>query len=737
MPEPAASYVTPTPGVVLAGRYRVEEALGHGGMAEVFKALDLTSGRSVAVKVLRGNTEQSPEATARLRREGQVLRALKNPAIVGIEEVSELDGGRVMLVMELLRGETLGARMRRGRIEPSELAPIVAGTAAGLSAAHANGVVHRDLKPDNIFLCQGQDGRVQVKLLDFGVSKVFGGERLTATGQVLGTPRYMSPEQLGSEPDVDHRVDVYSLGVIIYEALAGKPPFLAGTPTDLIVAILHGKIAPLRSLRPDLPAAIEGVVMRAMARVRDARFRAATELADAFFDACGISPSQKEKPRAGMATTPLGSLRTLDPALQAAAPAPSPAPALPAPAASTPKDALSPGTFSELPQFDEAKIRADAAASVHATAPAGGDGRAPASGAPAWAAQTALAPSASGPPVNPLAVTAPPDARAPGATGPAVAPAPSTRDIPKTAISMIDPVPASAFDPMGAPPSAATKMGGTSPLAPVPRNPAPMGGSMMGGSMMGGSAVGAPPPGAMGGAMPGSTMGAPMGAVAAPLEPTVSPGRSRLALALVGLTAGAISAGLVIAALSWLTSRHTVEAAPPPPPPATSTAEVADAGAASTDAAQTAVATADPTPPPSSGTPETATHEGEGDPTPPPSGARHHTHHTTASADPTPPSSGTTHEHTTPPPDPRTDPLGAAQRALSDGSAAECVEILSGLLGGGGTPIALRRRADCLMRLGRRDEAIADYQRFCRLAPDHPAIPEVREILEGMGRTCP
>jgi hypothetical protein len=119
-----------------------------------------------------------------------------------------------------------------------------------------------------------------------------------------------------------------------------------------------------------------------------------------------------------------------------------------------------------------------------------------------------------------------------------------------------------------------------------------------------------------------------------------------------------------------------------------------------------------------------------------PSEPTHHRHHGThePTASTTPPETTT---HTTPPPDPRTDPLGAAQRALSDGSAAECVEILSDLIGGGGTPIALRRRADCLMRLGRTDEAIADYQRFCRIAPDHPSIPEVRRTLEGLGRTCP
>ncbi len=675
MPDPASVFVPPTPGVVLGGRFRVEEALGSGGMADVFRATELVSGRSVAVKVLRASPEQSPEATARLRREGQVLRALKNPAIVGIDEVTEIDGGRVMLVMELLRGETLGARMRRGRLEPIELAPIVAGTAAGLSAAHANGVVHRDLKPDNIFLATGSDGRVQVKLLDFGVSKVFGGERLTQTGQVLGTPRYMSPEQLGAEPEVDHRVDIYSLGVILYEALSGKPPFLASTPTDLIVAILHGKITPLRSLRPDLPASMESVVMRAMARVRDARFRAATELADAFFEAAGVSPTAVAKPRAGMATTPLGSLRTLDPALQSApAPAPAPAPAAkPAAASPSHSDSLTPGTFSSMPAFDEAEVRAKAAAqaSPHATAPARPHNVA--------FAATALAPAGAPgalPPASPISA---------GLTGPAAEAPPRPREIPRTQISMMEqPVP---------PVVAASVAKAPGHAAPPPMAPAPV----HGGYAPAPSAVHAAPP---------ATSSAPE-----VLEPSIAPARSgRWMLALVGLGAGAVTAGIVVGVLGFLgLLPGTSGASPPPPPPSfpASTADAASPSDAGTDA---------DVPPDAGVEPDAATTSG--------GGHRRGSHH--GAHDDTPPPSSTTAadpvEH------PPTDPLGAA---------ADCVTAMSGLITGGGTPIALRRRADCLMRMGRTEEAIADYQRFCRLAPDHPSIPEVRERLEGMGRTCP
>ena len=691
MPEPSSSYSPPTAGTVLAARFRVEESLGSGGMADVFRAVELTSGRSVAVKVLRTSPEQSPEATARLRREGQVLRALKNPAIVSIEEVTEIEGGRVMLVMEMLRGETLGARMRRGKLEPLELAPIVAGTATGLAAAHANGVVHRDLKPDNIFLCAGSDGRVQVKLLDFGVSKIFGGERLTQTGQVLGTPRYMSPEQLGAEPEVDHRVDIYALGVIMYEALAGKPPFLASTPTDLIVAILHGKIAPLRSLRPDLPPAIEGVVMRAMARVRDARFRAATELADAFLEAAGISPTAVARPRAGMATTPLGSLKTLDPALAALAqpaapekPAPRPTPAI------AQDESLTPGTFSAMPAFDEEEIRR-AAAIPSATAPQGGP-TAPNVASHAHHAMAATALAAAPIPVTPMAQPAP----SPAMTAPATDVAPRAREIPRTAVSMMEPVPQQVLDSRMQPPMQPAAMhmqsspvSTTSQLPPAPRASMPMHAPARGY---------APQPNEL-------------------LEP--QPRRSGIfMLAFAGLAAGAVTAGVAVVVLGFMGVTGGVGAHPPPPPPSSEVAlSAADAATETPDAGPAEPAHVDPPP-------ATETHHRP----------RHATHDGTAA-----PSSTTTGgtDSTPPPPDPETDPLGAAQRALSDGSAAECVEILSDLIGGGGTPIALRRRADCLMRLGRRDEAIADYQRFCRIAPDHPAIPEVRRTLEGLGRTCP
>ncbi len=288
------------PGQVIAGRFRIDAELGEGGMAQVYRVSDLATGRTFALKLLKPDIASDAEAVARLRREGEVLAALKSPAVVGIETFGKLDDGRLFLVMDYLRGETLGQRMRReGRIAPTDLAPIVTGAAAGLHAAHEAGIVHRDLKPDNIFLEQtGPDQPLQVRLLDFGISKVYGQqERLTRTGQVLGTPRYMAPEQLSADRDLDARVDIYAFGVILYEALAGSPPFVATTPSDLIVAILHGKVTPLRTLCPQLTPAIEEVVAQAMARAREARFSTALELAEAFLAAVGTGPRQPQRPR--------------------------------------------------------------------------------------------------------------------------------------------------------------------------------------------------------------------------------------------------------------------------------------------------------------------------------------------------------------------------------------------------------------------------------------------------------
>jgi serine/threonine protein kinase len=311
----------PALGTLLDGRYRLDAVLGTGGMATVFRALDTATQRVVAVKVLRPTIATNPEAVARFNREGELLTTVDHPAIVGAEYLGQLSDGTVYLVMELLLGETLQARMERGPMDPDALAPIVTGVCAGLHAAHGLGVIHRDLKPANIYLCPDARGELQVKLLDFGISKMVGLEKLTATGEILGTPRYMSPEQLGTEDDLDARVDVYGLGVILYEALAGQAPFMAASPADLIVAILHGRVLPLRSLRAELSEEVVTVVARAMAVDREARYETALDLAEAYLRVAGGNRTAHRQARRGLATRVLGGHAEPPPAEAAALPA--------------------------------------------------------------------------------------------------------------------------------------------------------------------------------------------------------------------------------------------------------------------------------------------------------------------------------------------------------------------------------------------------------------------------------
>lgn len=295
-------------GTVIAGRFRVEGPLGQGGMAHVVRATDLATKQPIALKLLKPEIAKDEQAVARLRREGEVLSKLDHPAIVGIETFGKLDDGRIFIAMELLKGETLGERIRReGKLSPEDLSPVVTGAAAGLAAAHRNDVIHRDLKPDNVFLV-GEP--IQVKLLDFGISKVFGLAKLTRTGQILGTPRYMAPEQLAADDDVDQRIDVYAMGVILYEALAGTPPFGGTNASELVVAIIRGRPAPLRTYCPNIDAALEAVVMRAISRSRDARYESALELAEAWMSVVDPRP-KKSASKGALATSFFGGMEAV------------------------------------------------------------------------------------------------------------------------------------------------------------------------------------------------------------------------------------------------------------------------------------------------------------------------------------------------------------------------------------------------------------------------------------------
>lgn len=328
-------------GTVIAGRFRVEGPLGQGGMAHVVRATDLATKRPIALKLLKPEIAKDEQAVARLRREGEVLSKLDHPAIVGIETFGKLDDGRIFIAMELLKGETLGERIRRDRkLTPQQLSPVVTGAAAGLAAAHRNDVIHRDLKPDNVFLVGDP---IQVKLLDFGISKVFGLAKLTRTGQILGTPRYMAPEQLAADDDVDQRIDVYAMGVILYEALAGTPPFGGTNASELVVAIIRGRPVPLRTYCPTIDPALEAVVMRAISRSRDARYESALELAEAWVSVVDPRP-KKSASKGALATSFFGGMEAVGLAqVDTANPAPESAP----PA----KEGLRAGTFPEMKEL--------------------------------------------------------------------------------------------------------------------------------------------------------------------------------------------------------------------------------------------------------------------------------------------------------------------------------------------------------------------------------------------------
>jgi serine/threonine-protein kinase len=276
----------PRVGDVVAGKYRIEEVIGEGGMGAVFAATHALTGKRVALKWMLPELAADQGAVQRFMREAQAAGRIDHPNVVDIYDVGEHDGSS-FLVMEYLQGETLTAAFNRGGLKARQVIQLLLPAMRGVAAAHQMGVVHRDLKPDNIFLCRGSDGSYrEPKVLDFGISKVStSGDqlnpRLTRTGAVMGTPYYMSPEQIRGSSEVDQRTDVYAFGVILYEALTGQVPFDADAYSALILEIATGTPKRPRQLRADLPQALEDVVLKAMAREPEKRYRDVESLARA------------------------------------------------------------------------------------------------------------------------------------------------------------------------------------------------------------------------------------------------------------------------------------------------------------------------------------------------------------------------------------------------------------------------------------------------------------------------
>ncbi|MBL8682437.1 MAG: protein kinase [Myxococcales bacterium] len=271
------------PGEQIAGRYTIESAIGEGGMGTVFAATQAFTGRRVAVKVLHDHWASDETAVQRFVQEARIVAQLSHPSIAQV-----LDGGvdpqhGVFVVMERLEGRTLQQWLdEKQRVELEDVRRWLVPVMHALAVAHSSDVLHRDVKPDNIFLARQGDGSTVAKLLDFGMSKLTAGREAlvkTHTGAVLGTPWYMSPEQTRGDV-LDSRADVWSMGVVLYQCLSGDLPFAGNTLPAVIAGIMTREPTPLRSLREDLPQPLCDVVMRALQKDREARVPSMRALAD-------------------------------------------------------------------------------------------------------------------------------------------------------------------------------------------------------------------------------------------------------------------------------------------------------------------------------------------------------------------------------------------------------------------------------------------------------------------------
>ena len=273
-------------GSTLAGRYLVTRKIGQGGMGAVYEATHTLIGKSVAVKVLLEKYAKREAIVQRLEMEAKLASSLRNEHIIDITDFGQTEDGRTFVVMELLTGESLADRLARDTTLPEQkILKIVAQAASALAAAHAKDVVHRDIKPENLFLLKDRKDEDFVKVVDFGISKSLRASddeneqpRLTQTGMVLGTPLYMSPEQARGDETCDHRVDIYALGVIMYEAATGRVPFAGNNYLSVISQVLNEHPKPLRELRPELSEEFENIVLKAMEKDRRDRYASAAEL---------------------------------------------------------------------------------------------------------------------------------------------------------------------------------------------------------------------------------------------------------------------------------------------------------------------------------------------------------------------------------------------------------------------------------------------------------------------------
>jgi len=270
-------------GEVLVGKYRVDRILGRGGMGLVVAALHLQLEQAVALKLLLPGAAAVPEAVGRFLREARAAARIQSEHVVRVTDVGTLDSGEPFMVMELLRGMDLSQVVHAtGPLAVTTAVDYLLQACEGVAEAHKLGIVHRDLKPSNLFLAQRSDGSPLVKVLDFGISKAAtaaGSVALTATAAFMGSPLYMSPEQVRSARDVDARTDIWSLGVVLHELLTGAPVYRAETASAVMAMIAADPPVPVRAVRPDVPAPIEAAILRCLLKDRAQRYTSVGELA--------------------------------------------------------------------------------------------------------------------------------------------------------------------------------------------------------------------------------------------------------------------------------------------------------------------------------------------------------------------------------------------------------------------------------------------------------------------------
>jgi eukaryotic-like serine/threonine-protein kinase len=288
-------------GRVLDGRYRIERKVGEGGMSFVYLAKDVASDEQYAIKVLSAALSSDANAMARLRREASLGMRLAHPNVCHIIRLGETPDGLVYVVMPYVEGEVLSDRNNRlGTLPLDEVVRFVRDIAAGLHVAHELKIVHRDLKPENVMICQNPGGGERAVVMDFGLAKERRADaelqKLTATGIILGTPEFMSPEQLRGRP-LDPRTDVYSLSLMTYEMLSGKLPFTGRTQQEMMIARLRSDPVPLRQAAPKLGGheAVERVLQKAMQRDPGDRYQTAPEFATALAGAAKLDGEETSR----------------------------------------------------------------------------------------------------------------------------------------------------------------------------------------------------------------------------------------------------------------------------------------------------------------------------------------------------------------------------------------------------------------------------------------------------------